>query len=79
MPVTIDDIENWVKFLVDPNTTLEMVKNEYRQRPRLDGFMVEDLELAKCYEVLDFLASVDAFCMGGRSVYEQLTSARRNS
>lgn len=72
MPVTIYDIDNWMKFLLDPNTTLEMVKNEYRQRPRLDGFMVEDLELAKRYEILYFLASVDAFCMGGRSVYERI-------
>jgi hypothetical protein len=79
MSVTIDDLTKWMDFLKDPNTTLNMVKNEYRQRPRLDGFMVEDLELAKRYEVLDFLASVDAFCMGGRSVYEQLTNGRRNS
>jgi hypothetical protein len=78
MTVTSNDIDNWMKFLLDPTTTLDMVKKEYRQRPRLDGFMVEDLEMAKRYEVLDFLASVDAFCMGGRHVYEQMTKGRRN-
>jgi hypothetical protein len=78
MPLTIKEIDNWMKFLLDPNTTLEMVKNEYRQRPRLDGFMVEDLEVAKRYEILDFLASVDSFCMGGFTVYTRIRQDRQN-
>jgi hypothetical protein len=64
--------ERYIQFLEYPSTTLDLVKLRYKDNPRLNGFMVEDLVHAGKLEILHFLASVDWFCMGGRNVYTQL-------
>ena len=69
----MEDEDEFVRILRDPNTTVEWVKAEYHKYPKLNGHMVEDVARYGSpirFDILRVLADANWFRMAGRSIYE---------